>query len=716
MDTLFQDLHGSMNNFRFEHDSLSGCSNQNLVHDYNKVNHEFIDPVYLPTNHQDLHSEPSPSSGSSSEGDHDSPENGEFSNAIILKFINEVLMEEDLEHKPCMLQDCLKLQATEKSLYDVIAEKYPSSLPCRNRKVEKPNDNFVRSFINESRSGSNITTVTWVDSNLVWNQDELRSFDFQTSLVESPEDTDTLLATDSYGESPWHMGVFLPNSNGEIIDLEGNLSTPLESTKQGNTVFGITEKYERYSNSLDGSKGKKSHQREFGDNPEEGRSNKHSAVYPDFSEPSDIFDEVLLCPNPNHFSESCSLDDENKEKPRQQRRKQPKGSSRTGQKKRNNSSQEVVDLTTLLTQCAQAVASFDQRTTTQLLKQIREHSSPHGDENQRLAHYFADGLEVRLSAGTPSYNPLGSNGASAAELLKAYQVYLTALPFKRMSNFYANRTILKLSEKATRLHIIDFGVLYGFQWPCLIQRLSERTGGPPKLRFTGIEFPQPGFRPSERVDQTGQRLAKYCERFNVPFEYTMVANKWETIRVEDLKLDREELTVVNCLDRMKNLPDETVMEDCPRDAVLNLIRRIEPDVFIHGVVNGTHNAPFFLTRFREALFYFSALFDMFESSLLREDQHRLMIEKEVFGRDVINVVAGEGLQRVERPETYKQWQVRNSRAGFKPVALDRDLVKRVRNMVKCDYHRNFVIDEDGNWMLQGWKGRIFQAISCWVPA
>ncbi|PON75570.1 GRAS transcription factor [Parasponia andersonii] len=722
MDTLFEDLHGgTMNKFRFEPDSHLVSSNQNLVHDYDEVNHhEFIDPVFLTTN-PDLHSEPSPSSGSSSEGD--SPESGEFSNnAIILKFINEILMEEDLEAKPCMLQDCLALQAAEKSFYDVIGEKYPSSLnqilPClMNKYLKSPHDNFVRSFSNDSSIGSSTSPGNWVDSS--------QSSDVQTSLVESPEDA--LLAPYSYGEarSLWGLGqvqgkagFFLPNGSGEIFDLEGNLSLPLDSTEQGSTVFGIPERYS--SNSSDGSKGKKSHQRESGyDNPEqEGRSNKHSAVFPDFSEPSDIFDEVLL-PKPTKKSEFCSLDENNEDKPGQQWRKEPKGSSsngkRTRQKKRN-SSREVVDLTTLLTQCAQAVANYDQRTSTQLLKQIREHSSRHGDENQRLAHYFANGLEVRLSAGTPSYNPLGSNGASAADILKAYQVYLTACPFKRMSNFYANRTILKLSEKATRLHIIDFGVLYGFQWPCLIQRLSERPGGPPRLRFTGIEFPQPGFRPSERVDQTGLRLANYCERFNVPFEYNMIAQKWETVRVEDLKLDRDEFTVVNCLDRMKNLPDETVMEDCPRDAVLRLIRRIEPDVFIHGVMNGTHNAPFFLTRFREALFHFSALFDMFEASLPREDQHRLMFEKEVFGRDVMNVVAGEGVQRVERPETYKQWQVRNTRAGFKQVALDVELVKGVRKMVKCHYHRDFVVDEDGRWMFQGWKGRIFQAISCWQPA
>ncbi|XP_042979961.1 scarecrow-like protein 14 [Carya illinoinensis] len=173
--------------------------------------------------------------------------------------------------------------------------------------------------------------------------------------------------------------------------------------------------------------------------------------------------------------------------------------------------------------CAHTVASGDQRTANELLKQIKQHSSPFGDGTQRLSHYFANALEVRLAGTrTPDYTPLVSNGTSAADILKAYRVYVTACPFKRMSNVFANRTIRKLvlSQKATRVHIIDFGILYGFQWPCLIQRLSERPGGPPKLRITGIELPQPGFWPAERVEETGRRLENYCKRFNVPFEYS----------------------------------------------------------------------------------------------------------------------------------------------------------------------------------------------------
>jgi hypothetical protein len=99
---------------------------------------------------------------------------------------------------------------------------------------------------------------------------------------------------------------------------------------------------------------------------------------------------------------------------------------------------------------------------------------------------------------------------------------------------------------------------------------------------------------------------------------------WDTVQIEDLEIDRNEVLVVNSLFRLRNLLDETVVVESPRDTVLNLIRKMNPDVFIHGVVNGAYSVPFFITRFREALFHFSTLFDMLEANVPREVPERVL--------------------------------------------------------------------------------------------
>ncbi|KAL0401342.1 UNVERIFIED_CONTAM: Scarecrow-like protein 14 [Sesamum latifolium] len=335
-----------------------------------------------------------------------------------------------------------------------------------------------------------------------------------------------------------------------------------------------------------------------------------------------MFDKVLLCSGGRNESALLKeLSEVSKLIPQIAHLKGPTGGKTRG--KKQGGKKNVVDLRTLLTLCAQAVAADDRRTANEFLKQIRQHATPTGDGMQRLAHYFADGLVARMAgSGTQIYTSLINMPTSAADVLKAYHIYLATCPFRKISHFFANKTIMNLSAKVTRLHIIDFGILYGFQWPCFLERLSSRPGGPPKLRITGIDLPCPGFRPSERVEETGRRLARYAETFKVPFEFNAIAQKWETITLEDLKINTNELVVVNCLFRFRNLLDETVMVNSPRNIVLNLIRKMNPAVFVLGILNGSYNAPFSLQdsvrRCFTILPYLTCLKPIFPEKFMRE--------------------------------------------------------------------------------------------------
>ncbi|KAG4972376.1 hypothetical protein AAZX31_13G318700 [Glycine max] len=639
------------------------------------------------------------------------------------KFISQILLEENFEQKPCMCYDPLTLQHTEKSFYEALELEPSLPLSPNQHPLESPDGNSSNSISDSANShdlkpSSPNTPVS----------DALHSSSHAPSFVVPPHalnkindgtvDLDSsvtkLLAENIFSDTDsmlqFKRGLeeaskFLPRRPQLFTGLE---STAVSAEPKGK---GVALKME---NSI-GVRSRKNHARQD-EEEEEERSNKQSAVsavcVEEESEISEIFDRVLLsvenvplCAEKNGSvaqAEKSNLSDGGKVR-----------SKRQGRKK------ETVDLRTLLILCAQAVSSSDNRTANELLKQIRQHSSALGDASQRLAHYVANALEARLVGdGTATQIfYMSYKKFTTTDFLRAYQVFISACPFKKFAHFFANKMIMKTADGAETLHIIDFGILYGFQWPILIKFLSRRPGGPPKLRITGIEYPQPGFRPTERIEETGRRLAKYCKRFNVPFEYKAIASRnWETIQIEDLKIERNELLAVNCLVRFKNLLDESIEVNSPRNAVLNLIRKMKPDIFVHSVVNGSYNAPFFLTRFREALFHYSSIYDMFDTLISRENEWRLMLEREFLGREIMNVVACEALERVERPETYKQWQARNTRAGFKQLPLDKEIMTKFRGKLREWYHRDFVFDEDGNWMLQGWKGRILYASTCWVPA
>ncbi|PKI72367.1 scarecrow-like protein 14 [Punica granatum] len=638
----------------------------------------------------------------------ESVEDYDFSD-VVLKYISQMLMEEDIEGKTCMFQESAALLAAEKSLYEVIGKKYPPSPDHHPVSVESslgsPDETSACSCItanigntvdrnNDSHGPESSSTAS----------QSVADFSSSYGFADSPMSTLQLpqIFTDSQSMSQFMKGFeeaskFLPDDSSLIL---------------GSTSNGQSDKNSNPNNfSSNGSRGKKNPHPDAADHGE-SRSHKQSALSSQSTVSSEMFDMVLL---------GCGGGDaalrESLQSAQHQDGKIKGPNEGKSRRKKQGRKRDVVDMRTLLTICAQAIAANDRRSANDLLGQIRRHSSPTGDGMQRMAHYFADGLEARLAgAGTKIYKALMANLPSAADVLKAYHLYLTICPFRKISNFFSNKTIMNMAEKATKLHIVDFGIMYGFQWPCLIQRLSSRPGGPPKLRITGIDLPQPGFRPADRVEETGRRLDNYAKTFGVPFEFKAIAQRWETILLEDLRIEPDEVLVVNCMFRLRNLLDDTVMVDNPRDIVLELIKKMNPNVFVLGIVNGAYSAPFFITRFREALFHYSTVFDTLEANVPRDIPERILIENKIFGREVMNVIACEGAERIERPETYKQCQVRAHRAGFSQLPLDEEIVDMAKNRVKSYYHKDFEINEDGRWLLQGWKGRILYALSTWKPA
>ncbi|VAI24891.1 unnamed protein product [Triticum turgidum subsp. durum] len=379
----------------------------------------------------------------------------------------------------------------------------------------------------------------------------------------------------------------------------------------------------------------------------------------------------------------------------------------------------VTDLETLLTRCAEAVVSNDVRGAGKLLERIKCHSSPTGDARQRLAHYFTQGLEARL-AGTGSrlYRSLMGKRTSVLELIRAFHLHTAVSCSIKVGLLFSTNTIYKAVAGRRKLHIVHYGMTTGFQWPDLLRLLANREGGPPEVRITGINTPLHGPCPDALMQEAGHRLDNCASQFGVPFKFHAIASKPEDVRAEDLHIDPDEVLVVSSLYEFRTLMDESLTFDMvsPRDMVLKTIRKMRPSVFISSVVNGPYGAAFFMTRFRHALYYFTALFDVMETTVPWDGDKRLLVERDILARSAINMIACEGTDRVERPQNYKEWQARNQRAGLRQLPLDPDIVLMLRDEVKNRYHKHFMISEDHRWLLQGWKGRVLYAHSTWAAA
>ncbi|KAF8008865.1 hypothetical protein BT93_J0001 [Corymbia citriodora subsp. variegata] len=634
-----------------------------------------------------------------------------------------ILPEDDLvsrltiDDRSILCHEALALEAAEKSFYEVIGERYPpaaAQCPSPDR-------------INKNSCGSSTGAINWVESEPNCGSQEhpvltTASQSTSSSIGQSLDGVYLSISTAGHAESPV-SAVALPelsgsvsftqfNGNGDearellafgngiLVDPRSGEFSIIEPTEEATSLVPNLENDENVFSDLGGYRGKKNPLQQDV-NFEEGRMNKHSSVYTESIVRSEMFDTVLL----NRKESEAALRGTLRNVMQNGQPKAPNEGKACG-KEKGRRKRGVVDLRIRLTLCAQAITMDDRGSAGELLKQIREHASPTGDGMQRMAHYLANGLEARLAgSGSQIYKALMARPMSVVDILKAYHIFLATCPVKKLVNFYSNKTITDVAGKAPKLHIVDFGIHYGFQWPGLIERLSSRPGGPPKLRITGIDLPQPGFKPEKIIEEAGRRLSSYAKTFNVPFKFKAIAKNWGTIGVKELDIQSDEILIVNCVYRFEKILDETETAESPRDVVLNLIRKTNPDVFILGIQNGGHGVPYFATRFREALFYFSAMFDMLEATIPCDAPERFLLEREVFGRMAMNVIACEGSQRIERPETYKMWQ----------LPLDKNIVSLAKDRLKSYYHKDFEVEEDGQWLLQGWKGRIFHALSTWRP-
>ncbi|KAK8456762.1 hypothetical protein SEVIR_3G067300v4 [Setaria viridis] len=621
----------------------------------------------------------------------ESPEYCEINSNMTLDYIDQLLME-DSDEKASIYQRHDALQATEKPFYDILGQAYPSSpkdtMISTDSQIDCLQDSSS-SYTKGACSGRFVSDILGPQGmHLVANDWASECDHFSSQFQRAAEEANKLV----------------PSIERLMVDLDSN---------------GLSDSNQMIGEAI-GQKSK--HVGKIRSHPHvdlellEARNSKHLAISASETTRDEMFDSVLLCDWQLHCDAAHLREMKAKEESNSQQNVQSKRYGHGKVKSRSKKKEEGIDLRALLIQCAQAIAVNNLPFAGELLKKIRHHASPYGDGSQRLAIYLADGLEARLAGtGSKMYQKLMEKRTRATDMLKAYRLFIAVCPFTRVAYYFSNQTIVDVLNGRPKVHIIDFGITLGFQWPSLIQRFAKQEGGPPKLRITGIDVPQSGFRPCATLESTGKRLAEYAEMFNVPFQYQGITSQWENICIDNLNIDNDEVLIINCMYRTKYLGDELEDIDCPRDRVLRIMKRINPEVLILGISNGLYSSPFFLPRFREVLFHYSSLFDMLNTTVLQSHEERIRIERDLLGAGALNVVACEGEERIERPETYKQWQVRSLKAGFKQLPINQAILKRSIDEKNKHYHNDFVIDEDSGWLLQGWKGRVMHAVSSWKP-
>lgn len=367
----------------------------------------------------------------------------------------------------------------------------------------------------------------------------------------------------------------------------------------------------------------------------------------------------------------------------------------------------------LLIACARAFSERKLVAFDKLVEKARNVVSITGDPIQRLGAYMLEGLVARKeSSGTNIYKTLRCKEPTSKDLLSYMHILYEICPYLKFGYMAANGAIAEACRNDNYIHIVDFQISQGTQWMTLLQALAKRPGGVPHVRITGIDDPVSKHARGDGLVAVGRRLAAISEKFNIPVDFRPVPVYAPDVTSEMLGVRPGEALAVNFPLQLHHTPDESVDVNNPRDALIRTVRSLCPKVVtLVEQESNTNTAPF-LPRFIEALDYYSAMFESLDAKLPRDMKERISVEQHCLARDIVNIIACEGNERVERHELFGKWKSRFTMAGFQQYPLSSYMNLVIKELLRS-YSEHYTLLEKNGAMLLGWKERSLVSVSAW---
>ncbi|XP_058107135.1 scarecrow-like protein 3 [Magnolia sinica] len=413
----------------------------------------------------------------------------------------------------------------------------------------------------------------------------------------------------------------------------------------------------------------------------------------------------------------------------------------------------------LLLSCANHVAAGSLENANICLEQISLLASPDGDSMQRMAAYFTEALAGRILKSWPGlYKALNSTRISSiSESILIRRLFFDLCPFLKLAYVVSNQAIIDAMEGEKMVHIIDLNAAEPAQWIALIQTLNARPEGPPHLRITGIHEQK------EVLEQTAMRLTEEAEKLDIPFQFIPIVSKLENLDLESLRKTGEALAISSVLQlhllmasddetqrktppsaknpsaahlqRVLQMNQSTLGELLEKDLInghspspdsassspfsarmesfLASLWNLSPKVMVVAEQESNHNGSTVMERLLEALYFYAALFDCLESTVSRTSVDRMKVEKMLFGEEIKNIIACEGVERKERHEKLERWVQRLDLAGFGRVPLSYYGLLQARRLLQSYGCEGYKIKEESGALLFCWQDRPLFSVSAW---
>ncbi|KAL7210586.1 hypothetical protein ACSBR1_032028 [Camellia fascicularis] len=182
------------------------------------------------------------------------------------------------------------------------------------------------------------------------------------------------------------------------------------------------------------------------------------------------------------------------------------------------------------------------------------------------------------------------------------------LPFVQVAQFTGIQAVLNSVASAKTIHFIDFGIRSGMNATVLMQALAVRHECPVELlKITAVATTS-----EPAVEETGKRLLSFADTINLPFLF-------KAVLVSDIKDLNEDVFEVEAGEAIAVYSPWFLRTMTSRphrlEALIRVIRNLSPCVMVVTEIDANTDAPTFMDRFMEALFFYGSLFDCLEACI-----------------------------------------------------------------------------------------------------